>query len=175
MILVSRGVTYLGGGWSQFAWSHGTDVYSRRWPPVKWEISWSAYLKFSQMSIQWANPVPEEIKTGMTRNVMDQAWNTLTGVKGLEPDKRVCAQWQDGESGQSDKGREKKQHLYSSCTQILWTRVFISSLWALHLQFNINRETQSLLQTPLLMAGVGLQQICHMETAETFQTFSSFH
>lgn len=54
------------------------------------------------MSTQWANPAAEEIKTGTTRSVTDQDWTTLTGLRrGLEPGKRVCAQREDGESGQN--------------------------------------------------------------------------
>lgn len=54
-------------------------------------------LKFSQMSTQWANPAPKDIRTGMTSNEMDQGgkytgrleckvWNqamcSLTGSQG---------------------------------------------------------------------------------------------
>lgn len=56
-------------------------------------------LKFSQMSIQWANPVPE-IKTRTTRYVMDQAWNRIerSGArqKGVcsVTGRRVRTEWQ---------------------------------------------------------------------------------
>lgn len=64
---------------------------------------------------------------------------------------------------------------------LLWIRAFllllpfVSSLEELHLQFNINLETQSLLQTPLLTARANIQQNCYMENARNFQPFSSFH
>lgn len=97
-------------GWSHFAWSYGTDVYSWRWPQVKQEISWSDYLKIQPNVHPVGKPqFQKKLKLRWTEVWWirtDVGWQTW--VRGLKTDKRVCAQWWRVGGAGSNQGRITK-------------------------------------------------------------------
>ena len=118
---------------------------------MKQEISWSDYFKIQPD----VHPVGKPWFQKKLKLRWQELWWIRTGVRwqtwvrGLEPNKRVCAPWWGGmgeaSQGRITKGGDKVAHVF-----LLWIRAsFISLGWELYLQFYINPETLSLLQTPL--------------------------